>query len=194
MKSNMKVGISTTIALVGLMGAGKSAIGRRLASRLEVPFFDSDAEVESEASMSISEIFVNEGEEAFRCRERSTIKHLLSGPAHILATGGGSFVEPETRRELAERALTVWLKADLEVLYKRILRKDNRPLLKKRSPRRALANLIKQRYPLYALADITVESGSGPHEQVVDVIISELNISRVLGHDVRPQHQRKVEL
>lgn len=194
MKSNMKPEISTTIALVGLMGAGKSAIGARLASRLEVPFFDSDVEVESEAGLSISEIFVNEGEAAFRCRERDVIKRLLKGPVHILATGGGSFVEDETRRELFGRALTVWLKADLEVLYERVLRKDDRPLLKKNNPRRVLEKLIEQRYPLYALADIIVESDGGPHEQLVDTIISKLGVSRVPRRDLPGQHKRKADL
>lgn len=194
MKSNMKPEISTTIALVGLMGAGKSAIGARLASRLEVPFFDSDVEVESEAGLSISEIFVNEGEAAFRCRERDVIKRLLKGPVHILATGGGSFVEAETRRELFGRALTVWLKADLEVLYERVLRKDDRPLLKKNNPRRVLEKLIEQRYPLYALADIIVESDGGPHEQLVDTIISKLGVSRVPRRDLPGQHKRKADL
>ena len=190
----MKAEIATTIALVGLMGAGKSAIGARLASRLEVPFFDSDVEVESEAGLSISEIFVNEGEAAFRCRERDVIKRLLKGPVHILATGGGSFVEDETRRELFGRALTVWLKADLEVLYERVLRKDDRPLLKKNNPRRILEKLIEQRYPLYALADIIVESDGGPHEQLVDTIISKLGVSRVPRRDLPGQHKRKAEL
>ena len=190
----MKSKISTTIALVGLMGAGKSAIGARLASRLGVPFFDSDVEVESEAGMSISEIFVNEGEEAFRCRERGVIKRLLNGPVHVLATGGGSFVELETRRELSGRALTVWLKADLEILYERVLKKDDRPLLKKNNPRRVLEKLIEHRYPLYALADITVESDGAPHEELVDTIISELGVSRVLRRSLPPQRQRKAEL
>ena len=194
MKNNMKPEISTTIALVGLMGAGKSAIGARLASRLEVPFFDSDVEVESEAGLSISEIFVNEGEAAFRCRERDVIKRLLKGPVHILATGGGSFIEAETRRELFGRALTVWLKADLEVLYERVLRKDDRPLLKKNNPRRVLEKLIEQRYPLYALADIIVESDGGPHEQLVDTIISKLDVSRVPRRDLPGQHKRKADL
>ena len=194
MKSNMKPKISTTVALVGLMGAGKSAIGARLASRLEVPFFDSDVEVESEAGLSISEIFVNEGEAAFRCRERDVIKRLLKGPVHILATGGGSFIEAETRRELFGRALTVWLKADLEVLYERVLRKDDRPLLKKNNPRRVLEKLIEQRYPLYALADIIVESDGGPHEQLVDAIISRLGVSRGFRRSLPGQHKRKAEL
>jgi len=193
MKSNMKAEISTTIALVGLMGAGKSAIGARLASRLAVPFFDSDIEVESESGMSISDIFVNEGEAAFRCRERRVIKRLLSGPAHVLATGGGSFIEPETRGELSGRALTVWLKAELEVLYERVVQKDDRPLLQTNNPRPVLEKLIEQRYPLYALADITVESDGGPHDQLVDTIISELEALSVRRHNLLPQHQRKAE-
>ena len=190
----MKAEISTTIALVGLMGAGKSAIGTRLASRLDIPFFDSDVEVELEAGMSISEIFVNEGESAFRRREHDVIKRLLSGPIHVLATGGGSFIEPKTRRELSGQALTVWLKADLEILYKRVLHKDDRPLLKKSNPRRVLEKLIEQRYPLYALADITVESDGGPHEKLVDIIISELGVSCALRQSIPSRHQRKAEL
>jgi len=174
----MKEEIPATVALVGLMGAGKSAMGRRLASRLAVPFFDSDVEIEAETGMSIAEIFDCKGEEAFRVGERSVIKRLLSGPAHILATGGGAFVESETRAEFTGRAITVWLRADLEVIFRRVCRKNNRPLLKSKNPKQVLADLIEVRYPLYALADIIVDSDDRPHEQVVDRIIDQLTIFR----------------
>lgn len=176
MTINTKSEITTTIALVGLMGAGKSAIGRRLAARLSLPFFDSDTEIESEVGMTISEFFKREGEVAFRSKELSVIKGLLSDPVHILATGGGSFVEPQTRRELMGRARTVWLKADLEVLHERVLRKNHRPLLQTGSPRNVLSQLIKQRYPIYKLADIVVESDDGPHNLLVDKILNELGL------------------
>ena len=119
-----------------------------------------------------------EGEEAFRVGERSVIKRLLSGPAHILATGGGAFVESETRAEFKGRAVTVWLRADLEVIFRRVCRKNNRPLLKSKNPKQVLADLIEVRYPLYALADIIVDSDDRPHEQVVDRIIDQLTIFR----------------
>ena len=184
--------VTATIALVGLMGAGKSAIGRRLAARLSLPFFDSDAEIESEMGMSISEIFKREGEIAFRSKELSVIRGLLSGPVHILATGGGSFIEAETRRELMSRTQTVWLKADLEIIYTRVLRKNNRPLLKTGNPRKVLAQLIEQRYPIYKLADISVESDSGPHEILVDKILNELGMSHVGRKNSSSKNESKV--
>ncbi|MBT07357.1 MAG: shikimate kinase [Rhodospirillaceae bacterium] len=172
----MKGETPTTVALVGLMGAGKSAIGRRLASRLTVPFFDSDAEIEAETGMTIAEMFEQEGEAAFRVVERAAIKRLLSGPTHVLATGGGAFIETETRAELRGRVITVWLRADLEVLFRRVCRKNDRPLLKQKNPKQVLADLVKVRYPLYALADITVDSNDRPHEEVVDRIIDRLTV------------------
>tara|TARA_Y100000588_G_scaffold156345_1_gene170385 strand:- start:3739 stop:4323 length:585 start_codon:yes stop_codon:yes gene_type:complete len=191
MDANMKEEIPATVALVGLMGAGKSAIGRRLASRLTVPFFDSDAEIEAETGKSITEMFEREGEAAFRVGERGVIKRLLSGPAHILATGGGSFVESGTRAELTRRAITVWLRADVEVLFRRVCRKNDRPLLKQENPKQVLADLVEVRYPFYALADITVDSDDRPHEQVVDRIIDQLIIfgSPLVGRSVRNQQE-----
>ena len=184
--------ITTTIALVGLMGAGKSAIGRRLAARLGLPFFDSDVEIESEVGMSISEIFKKKGEAAFRSKELKVIKSLLSGPAHILATGGGSFIQPETRQELASRARTVWLKADLDVLVERVLHRSNRPLLKTGNPQDVLAQLIKERYPIYELADITIKSDSGPHQTLVDKILNKLGVAYVRVKDISDQKESKV--
>jgi len=191
MDTNIKQEVPATVAIVGLMGAGKSAIGRRLACRLAVPFFDSDLEIEAERGLSIAGIFNQEGEAAFRLRERAVIKRLLSGPAHILATGGGAFVEPETRAEFMGRALTVWLRADLEVIFSRVCRKNDRPLLKSENPKEVLADLMEVRYPVYELADITVDSDDRPHEQVVDRIIHQLMIfgSPLIGRSAQEQEE-----
>jgi shikimate kinase len=163
------------IALVGLMGAGKSSVGRRLAARLGVPFIDTDAEIEAAAGCSISDIFATQGEAAFRAGERRVIARLLdSGPA-VLATGGGAFMDPETRARIAERAVSVWLRADLDTLVKRCARRNTRPLLQTGDPRTILSNLMAERYPVYAGADIVVESGDGPHEGVVESIVAQMS-------------------
>jgi shikimate kinase len=151
-----------TIVLVGLMGAGKTKIGRRLAARLDLPFFDSDEEIEAAAGETIEEIFANRGEAVFRDGERRVIARLLQGPVHVLATGGGAFMDPQTRRIIAQRGVSVWLRADLDVLFARVSRRTNRPLLKAPDPRGVLAELIERRYPIYAEADVTVDSGDGP--------------------------------
>jgi shikimate kinase len=153
-----------TIVLVGLMGAGKTKIGRRLAARLNLPFFDSDNEIESAAGESIEEIFRNRGEPVFRDGERRVIARLLTRPVHVLATGGGAFMDPATRAEIARRGVSVWLRADLEVLLARVSRRSNRPLLQARDPRAVLAELIDRRHPVYAEADLTVDSGDGAAE------------------------------
>jgi shikimate kinase len=163
-----------TIVLVGLMGAGKSAIGRRLAERLGIPFADADTEIETAAGRTIEEIFAAHGEAAFREGERKVIARLLEGPAHVLATGGGAFMDPETRARVRAEARSVWLKADLDVLLKRVRKRNNRPLLKQGDPREILQRLMTLRYPVYAEADIAVESVEGPHESVVDAIIEAL--------------------
>lgn len=160
-----------TIVLVGLMGAGKTAIGRRLAARLGLPFVDADAEIELAAGCSIPEIFTRYGEDAFRDGERRVIARLLGDPPHVLATGGGTFMDAETRNRIAETAVSVWLRADLDVLVARCARRNNRPLLKRGDPRKILGDLIEERYPVYAEADIVVESVDGPHESVVDEIV-----------------------
>jgi shikimate kinase len=150
------------IVLVGLMGAGKTKIGRRLAARLNLPFFDSDEEIETAAGETIEEIFANRGEAVFRDGERRVIARLLHGPVHVLATGGGAFMDPVTRRVITARGVSVWLRAELDVLFARVSRRTNRPLLKTPNPRGVLAELIDRRYPIYAEADVTIDSGEGP--------------------------------
>jgi shikimate kinase len=151
-----------TVVLVGLMGAGKTKIGRRIAARLGLPFFDSDEEIEAAAGETIEEIFRNRGEATFRDGERRVIARLLQGPVHVLATGGGAFMDPQTRRIIAQRGVSVWLRAELDVLFARVSRRTNRPLLKTPDPRAVLAELIERRYPIYAEADLTIDSGDGP--------------------------------
>ena len=163
-----------TIVLVGLMGAGKTNIGRRLASRLNLPFFDSDTEIETAAGETIEEIFKQRGEVAFREGERRVIARLLQGSVHVLATGGGAFIDPATRSLIARRAVSVWLRADLDTLFQRVLRRDNRPLLKAGQPRAILADLIERRYPIYAEADLIVDSGEGSPELTVRRVLAAL--------------------
>jgi len=162
------------IVLVGLMGAGKSSIGRRLAQRLELPFVDADKEIEAAAGCSIEEIFERFGEAAFRDGERRVILRLLDGPPQVLATGGGAFMDPAIRGHVREAAISVWLHADLDLLLKRVSRRGNRPLLKDGNPRDVLTRLIEQRYPVYAEADLRVDSADGPPEQTVQRVIDEL--------------------
>ena len=164
-----------TIALVGLMGVGKSSVGRRLASALSLPFRDADNEVESAAGRAIPEIFADLGEPAFRDGERRVIARLLEGPPHILATGGGAFMNEETRALIAARAISVWLKADLEVLARRIGRKDTRPLLVGKDPLEVLRAQAEARYPTYAHADITVETADAAHHVTVAEVIRALS-------------------
>ncbi|MFQ5785572.1 MAG: shikimate kinase [Alphaproteobacteria bacterium] len=163
-----------TVVLVGLMGAGKSSIGRRLAARFGVKFIDADAEIEIAAGCTIPEIFARHGEAAFRDGERRVIARLLDAPPHVLATGGGAFLDPATRATIAERAVSVWLRADLDVLVARCARRKTRPLLEQGDPRRILADLMAERYPVYAAADIVVDSVDGPHDAVVDQIVAAL--------------------
>ena len=151
-----------TVVLVGLMGAGKTNIGRRLAARLDLPFFDSDCEIEAAAGETIEEIFRNRGEAVFRDGERRVIARLLDQPTHVLATGGGAFMDPVTRAIIVCRGVSVWLRADIEVLLARVSRRSNRPLLKEGNPRAVLTELIDRRYPVYAETDITIDSGDGP--------------------------------
>jgi len=163
-----------TIALVGLMGVGKSSVGRRLASTLGLPFRDADSEVETAAGRSISEIFADLGEPAFRDGERRVIARLLEGPPHVLATGGGAFMSPETRELIKARAVSVWLKADLEVLARRVGRKDSRPLLVGKDPMDVLRAQAEARYPAYAEADVTVETGDAAHHITVGQVLEAL--------------------
>jgi shikimate kinase len=163
-----------SIVLIGLMGAGKTAVGRRLANRLELPFIDADTEIEVAAGASISEIFAEHGEGYFRQGERKVIKRLLEGGPQVLATGGGAYMNPETRATIKARGLSVWLKADLKVLLKRVGRRDSRPLLAGGDPEKVMKKLIEERYPIYAEADVTVESRDVPHEVIVGAVIDAL--------------------
>jgi shikimate kinase len=163
-----------TIALVGLMGVGKSSIGRRLANVLAMPFRDADSEIEAAAACSISEIFAKFGEAAFRDGERRVIARLLDGPPHVLATGGGAFNDPETRRVIRARAVSIWLRADLEVLAARLRKRDTRPLLIGKEPIDVLRVHARDRYPTFAEADIVIETGESPHHVAVDAIVQAL--------------------
>lgn len=163
-----------TVVLVGLMGAGKSNIGRRLAARLSLPFFDSDDEIEAAAGETIEEIFANRGERVFRDGERRVIARLLAGPVHVLATGGGAFMDPTTRRVIGRSGVSLWLRADLDVLASRVSRRSNRPLLKTGDTRTILAELIAQRYPIYAEANVIIDSGDGSPELTANRAIAAL--------------------
>ena len=163
-----------TIALVGLMGVGKSTVGRRLAKRLNLPFADGDIEIEAAAAMTVSDIFAELGESEFRAGEARVMKRLLEGPSLVLATGGGAILNPETRARLKSQATTVWMRADLDVVAERVQRRDTRPLLRGRDPLETLRGLAEARYPLYAEADVTVDVGDGAHGQAVDRILQAL--------------------
>ena len=172
-----------TIALVGMMGAGKSSIGRRLAARLKVPFRDADSEIERAASCTVSEIFARYGEGAFREGERKVIERLLAEPPHVLATGGGAFIDPETRVRIRDHAVSIWIKAPVDVLLARVQRKDDRPLLKTGDPREVLERLLKEREPIYAEADLAIESENGPHADTVERIVAALKERGVCGDE-----------
>ena len=163
-----------TIALVGLMGAGKSTVGRRLANRLGRPFFDSDAEIEKAAGLTIADIFSHLGETEFRRGEQRVLGRLLSGPPHVLATGGGAYLNSQTRDLLRQTAVTVWLDADLETLWKRVSKRSHRPLLQRPDAKTVLQELLESRKPIYQLADVRVKSIDGPHSKTVDAIMAAL--------------------
>ena len=163
-----------TIALVGLMGVGKTSVGRRLAKTLGLPFYDADEEIERAAQRTVSEIFADLGEAQFRDGEHRVIARLLSGPPHVLATGGGAFLNDKTRALMKERAVTVWLKTDLEVLAQRVARRDTRPLLRGKDPMEVLRVQAEARYPLYAEADVMVDCGDGSHQMAVTATLEAL--------------------
>ena len=163
-----------TLALVGLMGAGKTTIGRRLAQALGLAFADADAEIAAAAGQSVAEIFALHGECEFRRGERKVIERLLEQPPHVLATGGGAFIDPRTRALMKQKAISIWLKAPLDVLMKRVARRDDRPLLKEDDPRAVMQKLIDERYPIYAEADLVIETGNGPHHAAVSLILDAL--------------------
>jgi shikimate kinase len=163
-----------SIVLVGMMGAGKSSVGRRLAARLGIPFVDADIEIEKAAGMTITEIFAAHGEPYFRAGETRVIARLLEGAPQVLATGGGAFMNADTRATIRVKGISVWLRATLEVLSRRIKRRSDRPLLTNADPVDTLRRLMDERYPIYAEADLTVESRDVPHEAIVDEIIEGL--------------------
>ena len=162
------------IVLVGMMGAGKTTVGRRLATRLGRHFVDSDEEVEKAAGMSIEEIFASRGEADFRAGEQRVIARLLKEQDLVLGTGGGAFINAETRTLVKASAVSVWIKADFELLFQRVQRRSNRPLLKTANPRETLKGLIDKRYPVYADADVTVVSKDVPQDQVASEVIDAL--------------------
>jgi shikimate kinase len=170
-----------SVVLVGMMGAGKSSIGRRLGLRLAVPFVDADAEIEAAAGMTIPEIFETHGEAYFRAGEARVIARLLDGGPQVLATGGGSFMNADTRAAIKAKGISFWLRAEFEVLLRRVKRRTDRPMLKTADPEETLKGLIVERYPVYALADATILSRDAPHEKIVDEIIGDL--ARLTGLD-----------
>lgn len=174
-ETKQAAGLNRTVVLVGLMGAGKSTVGRRLADRLGVSFVDSDSEIETAADMTIPEIFERFDEQYFRDGERRVIARLLADEPCVLATGGGAFLSSENRKMIGEGGVSVWIKADLETLWDRVKDKTSRPLLNGDDPKGVLTKLLEARYPLYGTADIVVNSAAGdPHEVVVAAIIEAL--------------------
>jgi shikimate kinase len=166
--------LDRSIVLVGLMGAGKTRVGRRLAERLGLPFLDTDIEIEQETGKTIADLFTQIGEPAFRDGERRMIARLIDGPVRIIATGGGAFIEPRTRAAIRERGLSVWLRADLDTLVARTARSHKRPLLEGVDRAAKLQELMTLRYPIYAEAQLTVDSLPGPVEQTVDAVLRAL--------------------
>jgi len=160
------------LVFVGLMGAGKTSIGRKLAQKLDLPFADADTAIEEAAGMTIPEIFARDGEAYFRDGERRVIGRLLREGPQVLATGGGAFMTPETRAAILEGHVSIWLKAELDTLMNRVRRRGNRPLLKTDDPEATMRRLMDERYPVYALADITVLSRESTHDEVAEAAIA----------------------
>jgi shikimate kinase len=169
---------SRNLILVGLMGAGKSSVGRIVASHLGIPFVDSDAEIERVSRMSITELFAAYGEEEFRALETRVMKRLLKNGPRVVSTGGGAFINDRTRRHIKKGGISVWLNADLDVLWERVNKRDTRPLLKTENPKRTLENLMNARYPVYALADLTVMSRDVRKELMADEVLKAVVDSR----------------
>jgi shikimate kinase len=167
--------LDRTIVLVGLMGAGKSCIGKRLAQHFGLPFVDADREIEAAAGCSITDIFEVHGEQAFRDGERRVIARLLNNPIHVMATGGGAFMDAQTRKLIKEKSISIWLRAELDQLLKRVGRRNDRPLLKNVDQRTKLTELMDLRYPVYAEADLTVDSADGPPEMTMDRVLDALD-------------------
>ncbi|MGH6780352.1 MAG: shikimate kinase [Bradyrhizobium sp.] len=174
------------IVLVGMMGAGKSTVGRRLAARLQLPFIDADAEIEAAARMSIPEIFEIHGEPHFRDGEAKVIARLLEGGPAVLATGGGSFMRDETRRRVSEKAVSIWLKADADIIMRRVRRRGDRPLLQTSDPEAVVTRLIGEREPVYQHADLTIPSREVPHDKIVDECVAALHARLCRGATTKP--------
>ncbi len=162
------------IVLIGMMGAGKSSVGRRLAQILHLPFVDADSEIETAANLSVAEIFATYGEAHFRDGEQRVLARLLATGPKVLATGGGAFMNEETRENCRRNGIAVWLQAEVPVLLERVRKKSNRPLLERQNPELVLKNLLREREPTYALADLTVASRDGPHQAVTAEIVRAL--------------------
>ena len=163
-----------SLVMIGLMGAGKTTVGRRVAQRLGLPFADADSEIEKAAGKTIPEIFEDHGEQHFRDGERRVIARLLDSGQQVLATGGGAYMNEETRRNISRTGVAVWLRADLDLLMKRVMRRSNRPLLNTADPDAVMRKLIEQRYPVYALADIIVDSRDVPHNAIVNDVLKSI--------------------
>src|SRR5690348_8099742 len=172
--SDLAKRLNRPVVLVGLMGVGKSTVGRRLARRLGLPFVDSDAEIEDAAGRPAAEIFERYGENDFRDGERRLVARLIEGDLRVIATGGGAYVDPRTRKLLNERAITVWLDAPVDILAERTSRRDTRAQLRNADPKAVLQRLAEERRPSYEEAHIHVKSGDGAHKDVVDAIIEAL--------------------
>ena len=168
-----------SVVLVGMMGTGKSTVGRRLARRLALPFADADLEIERAAGCSISDIFEFHGEASFREGERRVIKRILEGPPLVISTGGGAFIDPETHKCIRARALSVWLRADLDTVVKRVKQNAKRPLLEDGHARTILEKLMIERDPTYAKADVVVDSGDPAVEKIVDAIVAAIHSRQV---------------
>ena len=175
---------SRSVVMIGLMGAGKSSVGRRLAARLGLPFFDADAEIEAAAGRSVTDLFAHYGEAAFRDGERRVMARLLHGPQAVIATGGGAFVDADTRALIAARAISIWLRADLDTLVKRTAGRDHRPLLQAGDRRDILATLMQQRYPIYGAADLVVDSLDQPTDLTVQTVLRALVLHQQAPHDL----------
>jgi shikimate kinase len=181
---------SRSLVLVGMMGAGKSSIGRRLAARLDIPFVDADAEIERAAGMTISDIFAKHGETSFRSGEARVIARLLEAGPQVLATGGGAFMNTDTRALIGQKGISIWLRADFDILMRRIRRRNDRPLLNTDNPADTLRALIEERYPVYQLADVTVHSRDVPHDTIVDEILGAV-AQRIGAGGTTPQGEKQ---
>jgi shikimate kinase len=170
-----------SLVLVGLMGCGKTSVGKRLASELGLPFVDADDAIELAANKTVKEIFTDHGEQFFRDGERRVIARLLNGGPQVLSTGGGAYMNPETRQRIKEQGVSIWLRAELPLLMRRVLKRENRPLLMNADPEAVMQELMTARYPIYAEADIVVDSLEAPHGVVVGQVIEALAKSAVLG-------------